>query len=154
MDCSQPSSPIHRVSQSRTLEWIAISFSMGSSWPRDQTCVSCICRWIFYHWATREAPYAYIHQFSSVAQLCLTLRPHELQHARPPCPSPTPRVPSNSRLSSQWCHPAIPYIHSYMCILNHFLMCLIFSTEIPLSLVFSLPTEASPQSTPDCIVLE
>ena len=32
--------------------------------------------------------------------------PHELQHARPPCPSPTPRVQSNSRPSSQWCHPA------------------------------------------------
>ena len=35
-------------------------------------------------------------QFSSVAQLCLTLRPHGLQHARPPCPSPTPGVYSNS----------------------------------------------------------
>ena len=33
--------------------------------------------------------YIYIHQFSSVAQSCLTLRPHESQHARPPCPSPT-----------------------------------------------------------------
>ena len=31
-------------------------------------------------------------QFSSVAQSCLTLRPQELQHARPPCPSPTPGV--------------------------------------------------------------
>ena len=36
-----------------------------------------------------------------------SLRPHELQHARPPCPSPTPRVHSNSRPLSQWCHPAI-----------------------------------------------
>ena len=36
-----------------------------------------------------------------------SLRPHELQHARPPCPSPTPGVHSNSRPSSQWCHPAI-----------------------------------------------
>jgi len=36
-----------------------------------------------------------------------SLRPHELQHARPPCPSPTPRVHSNSCPSSQWCHPAI-----------------------------------------------
>ena len=35
------------------------------------------------------------------------LRPHELQHARPPCPSPTPRVHLNSRPSSWWCHPAI-----------------------------------------------
>ena len=36
-----------------------------------------------------------------------SLRPHELQHARPPCPSPTPRVHSNSGPSSCWCHPAI-----------------------------------------------
>ena len=36
-----------------------------------------------------------------------SLRPHELQNARPPCSSPTPRVHSDSRPSSQWCHPAI-----------------------------------------------
>ena len=36
-----------------------------------------------------------------------SLRPHELQHARSPCPSPTPGVHSDSRPSSQWCHPAI-----------------------------------------------
>ena len=36
-----------------------------------------------------------------------SLWPHEWQHARPPCPSPTPRVHSNSCPSSQWCHPAI-----------------------------------------------
>ena len=36
-----------------------------------------------------------------------SLRPHELQHARPPCPSPTPGVHPDSHPSSQWCHPAI-----------------------------------------------
>ena len=36
-----------------------------------------------------------------------SLRPHESQHARPPCPSPTPRVHSDSRPLSQWCHQAI-----------------------------------------------
>src|SRR5574337_1198563 len=36
-----------------------------------------------------------------------SLRPHELQHTRPPCPSPTPGVHSDSHPSSQWCHPAI-----------------------------------------------
>ena len=36
-----------------------------------------------------------------------SLRPHESHHTRPPCPSPTPRVHSNSRPSSWWCHPAI-----------------------------------------------
>ena len=36
-----------------------------------------------------------------------SLWPHELQHTRPPCPSPTPRVHSNACPSSQWCHPVI-----------------------------------------------
>ena len=36
-----------------------------------------------------------------------SLQPHESQHTRPPCPSPTPGVHSNSCPSSQWCHPAI-----------------------------------------------
>ena len=46
-------------------------------------------------------------QFSSVAQSCLTLRRHESRHARPPCPSPTPGVHSDSCPSSRWSHPAI-----------------------------------------------
>ena len=46
-------------------------------------------------------------QFSSVAQSCPTLQPHESQHARPPCPSPTPRVYSNLCPLSQSCDPAI-----------------------------------------------
>ena len=46
-------------------------------------------------------------QFSSVAQSCPTLWPHESQHARSLCPSPTPGVHSDSHPSSQWCHPAI-----------------------------------------------
>ena len=46
-------------------------------------------------------------QFSSVAQSCPTLRPHGLQRSRPPCPSPTPRIYSNSCPLSRWCHPTI-----------------------------------------------
>ena len=46
-------------------------------------------------------------QFSSVTQSCPTLRSHASQHARPSCPSPTPRVYPNSFPSSWWCHPAI-----------------------------------------------
>ena len=46
--------------------------------------------------------------FSSVQSLSrVRLWPRESQHARPPCPSPTPGVHSNSRSSSRWCHPAI-----------------------------------------------
>ena len=41
--------------QARTLEWVTMSFSRGSSRPRDGTWVSCIDRWVLYHWATREA---------------------------------------------------------------------------------------------------
>ena len=48
-----------------------------------------------------------MHQFSSVARSCLTLRPHEPQHARPPCPSPTPGVYPNPCPLSQWWHPTI-----------------------------------------------
>ena len=50
-------------------------------------------------------------QFSSIqfsrSVVSDSLRPHESQHARPPCPSPTPGVHSDSRPSSEWCHPAI-----------------------------------------------
>ena len=48
-----------------------------------------------------------MYRLSSVSQLCLTLWPHRLQHARLPCPLPIPRVYSNSRPLSQWCHPTI-----------------------------------------------
>jgi len=119
------------------LEWVAISSSRGSSWLRDRTCIShdfCISRWILYHWATWPAsilhmiatlsicptlsfPYCdhqtilYVCvsiQFSPVAQSCPNLQdPHRPQHASPPCPSPTPRVYSNSSPWSQWCHPTI-----------------------------------------------
>ena len=48
-----------------------------------------------------------VHQFSSVAQLCPTLRAHGLQHVRPPCPSPTPGVYPNSCPLRRWYHPTI-----------------------------------------------
>ena len=61
-------------------------------------CQHCTASWIS-------------HQFSSVAQSCLTLQPHSpcqaLQHVRPPCPSPTPGAYSNSCPLSRWCHPTI-----------------------------------------------
>ena len=54
MDCSLPGSSVHGIFQARILEWVAISSSRVSSQPRDWTCVSCIDRWILYHWATWE----------------------------------------------------------------------------------------------------
>ena len=55
MDCSPPVSPAHGISKARILEWVAMPFSRGSSQFRDQTHVSCIGRWILYHWANRRA---------------------------------------------------------------------------------------------------
>ena len=49
---------------------------------------------------------SYINQFSC-SVMSDSLRPHEPQHARPPCPSPTPRVHPNPGPSSRWCHPTI-----------------------------------------------
>ena len=57
MDCNLPGSSIHGISWARILDWVAISSCRGSSWPRDQTCVFCIHRWILYHWAAREAQF-------------------------------------------------------------------------------------------------
>ena len=54
MDCSLPCSSIHGILQARILEWVAISFSRGSSWPRDQTQVSHIVGRCFAIWTARE----------------------------------------------------------------------------------------------------
>ena len=54
MDCSLPGSSVHGILQARILEWVVISFSRGSSQPRDWTYISCTSRQILYHWATRS----------------------------------------------------------------------------------------------------
>ena len=53
VDCSPPGFSIHGIFQAWVLEWVAISFSRGSSWPRDWTRVSCITGRCFTIWATR-----------------------------------------------------------------------------------------------------
>ena len=57
MDCSPPGSSVHGILQARILEWVAISFSRESSWPREITHVSCIAgRWsgslLLSHWGS------------------------------------------------------------------------------------------------------
>ena len=55
-DYRQPGSSVHRILQARTLEWVAMPSSRGSSQPRDQSCISCIFligRWILF---TTEPP--------------------------------------------------------------------------------------------------
>ena len=53
--CSPPGSSVHGILQARVLEWVAIPFSRGSSWPRNRTWVSYIAGRFFTVWATREA---------------------------------------------------------------------------------------------------
>ena len=55
MDCNPPGSSVHGISQARILVRVSISFFRGSSWPRDQTLISCSSRQILYYWTTREA---------------------------------------------------------------------------------------------------
>ena len=55
MNCSLQGSSVHGILQARVLEWVAISFSRGSSWLRDRTRVSHIAGGCFAVWATREA---------------------------------------------------------------------------------------------------
>ena len=54
--CSPPESSVYGIFQARILEWVAISFSRGCSQPRDGTPISCIGRWILYHWAIGDFP--------------------------------------------------------------------------------------------------
>ena len=56
ISCSLPGSSVHGISQARILEWVILSCSRGSAPFRDWTHISCIGRWILYHWATWEAP--------------------------------------------------------------------------------------------------
>ena len=74
MDCNLPGSLVHGISQARILEWFAISFSKGSSWPRDWTHVSYVGGRVLYHWATREAQWTlgcmYLFQLDFCLDVC------------------------------------------------------------------------------------
>ena len=90
-DYSPPGSAVHGILQVRILEWVAISFSRGSSPPRDRTCISCIGKWMdslpLHHLGSPLSPVQF-----SCSVVSDSLRPHGLQHSRLPCPSPTPGV--------------------------------------------------------------
>jgi len=58
VNCSPPGSCVQGISQARVLEWVAVSSSRGSSWPRDQTRVSCIGRRVLDLCATWEAMFS------------------------------------------------------------------------------------------------
>ena len=78
MDCSPPGSSVHGILQARILEWVAMSFSRGSYWPRARTHISCVSCIIFFTTSTtREAPSLWYPPHLKVkvlvAQSCLTL---------------------------------------------------------------------------------
>ena len=79
MDCNPPGFSVHGIFQARILEWVAISYSKGSSQPRDQTCISCIScisRQILYHytiWEARKARTCLIHCCISIPRRVLNL---------------------------------------------------------------------------------
>ena len=101
---AQPVSSVHGISQAGILEWVAISFSRWSSLPGNSNPS-------LLHWLVDSLSLSHQGSLSSVqfshSVVSDSLWPHESQHARPPSPSPTPGVHSDSRPSSQWCHPAI-----------------------------------------------
>ena len=91
MDYSSPGSSVHGISQARILEWVAISFSRGSSWPRDGTQVFWIAGRFFTVWATREAQNVPSHpsdsfsflpyiQPDSISQPCNGFASREMEH--------------------------------------------------------------------------
>ena len=84
MDYSGPGSFVLGIFQARIREWVAISFSRGSSWPKDETCVSCIGRQIITQ-ASGETNF--FHHCCSVRQSCPTLCDH-MNYSTPDLPAP------------------------------------------------------------------
>ena len=77
IDCSPPGPSAHGILQARLLQWVAMPFSRGSSRPRDWTCiscVSCIARRFFPHWAAWEALASAAHPLQSSMTACHTQR--------------------------------------------------------------------------------
>ena len=74
MDLGLPSSSFHGIFQARILEWVAISFSRGSSQLRNRTWVSCVVHIFFTNWATREALIQWKWKSLNCVQV---LQPHE-----------------------------------------------------------------------------
>ena len=95
--------------------WLFSNLVVSKVWSLDQQHVGACERWEFSGpssdtlnlklWGCGPACWVSV-QFSR-SVVSDSLQPHELQHTRPPCPSPTPGVHPNSRPSSRWCHPAI-----------------------------------------------
>ena len=136
MDYSPPGSSVHRISQARILEWVAISFSRGPSWSRDQTCISCIGRQILYQWATREASV----KFSSSKIFSLFKKKQAKQFPK--------WKQSSSTHTHIMCflHPlqSIYIIHSFS--QHHFISCLLLTCHFKLGSQDSIKLSQCPKS--------
>ena len=77
MDCSLPGSSVRGLLQAKILEWVAMAFSGGSSWPKDQTWVSCIAGIYFAIWATSEIPCNVIEDGQPI--VCSGVEPDDLK---------------------------------------------------------------------------
>ena len=121
MDCNYPGSFVHGTLQAWILKWIAIPFSRGSSNPGMKPRSLALWADSFLSKPPGKPNYTPVKvlknkikfvtwcqsvQFSR-SVMSDSLQPHESQHARPPCPSPTPQVHPNPYPLSQWCHTAI-----------------------------------------------
>ena len=112
MDCSLPGFSVHGILQARILEWVAMSSSRGifptQGW---NPCLFCLLHWQAGSLTLAPPGKCLSLEFSSVqfsrSVRSDSLQPHEPQHIRPPCPSPTPGVHPNSCPLSWWCHPTI-----------------------------------------------
>ena len=117
IDCSPPGSSVHGILQAIILEWVVTLSSRGPPWPEIELKSPespALAGKFFTTTDTWEAPRWEIFkgqsEFSSVVHLLSRVQAFAipwLQHTRPPCPSPTPGVYSNSCPLSQWCHPII-----------------------------------------------
>ena len=110
-NCSPPSSSILGILQARILSGLPCLLPGDLLNPGIQptSSESPVLQANSLPWATEEAHSFISVQFSQFNRSVVSdpLRPHESQHSRPPCPSQTPGVYSDSCPSSQWCHPAI-----------------------------------------------
>ena len=70
MDCSLPGSSVHGILQARTLEWVAISCSRGSSRPKDRTHISCIAGGFFTTEPPGKSP-CMLHMYSTLKCVCV-----------------------------------------------------------------------------------
>ena len=93
----------------------SLSVVSDSLWPHGLQPTRLLCPWDFPGKSTGVC-YHCLLLFLTCCCCCWvtsvvsnSVRPHESQHARPPCPSPTPRAWSNSHPSSRWCHPTISF---------------------------------------------